>query len=74
MKVHIKTIQLYNYMHIIHINCNLPLLALYSIPARYKAVLLKTVSNLQHLTSAMTNKIKWEPVASYQYTVHVKVI
>ena len=51
-------------MHIVHINCNLPLLALYSIPARYKAVLLiqKNLSNVQHLTSATTNKIKQKPI------------
>ena len=74
MKVHIKNYTVI-YTHIAHINCNLPLLALYSMPARYKAVLLKTLFiqltafNLRH----DKDKLKREPTAGYQYTVHMIV-
>ena len=63
-------------MHIVHINSNLPLLSLYSIrTSKIQGIagedfIQLTVFNLCH----DKDKIKWEPIASYQYTVHVKVI
>ena len=65
-------------MHIVHINCNLNLLSLYSIPcskiqgSAVEAFIQLTVFsyNLCH----DKDKIKWEPIAGYQYTVRVKVI
>ena len=63
-------------MHIVHINCNLNPLSLYSIPcskiqgSAVEAFIQLTVFNLCH----DRDKIKWEPIAGYQCTVRVKVL
>ena len=72
MKVHIKSYTVI-YMHTVH---NLPLLALYmkhTSKLQGSAVgdfIQLTAFNLCH----DKDKIKWEPIAGYQYTVHQKVI
>ena len=63
-------------MHIVHINCNLSLLSLYRIctskiqGSAVEDFIQLTIFNLCH----DKDKIKWEPIAGYQYTVYVKVI
>ena len=72
MKVHIKSYTVI-YTHIVH---NLPLLALYmqhTSKLQGSAVgdfIQLTAFNLCH----DKDKIKWEPIVGYQYTVHLKVI
>ena len=72
MKVHIKSYTVI-YTHIVH---NLPLLALYmqhTSKLQGSAVedfIQLTAFNLCH----NKDKLKQEPIAGYQYTVHLKVI
>ena len=63
-------------MHIAHINCNLPLsLSTVQHASKIQGSVVEGFIQLTALNLCHDkDKLKWEPIAGYQYTVHMKVI